>query len=205
MNRMLPLLVALSLTGLAHGAVYKWKDANGIVHYGDHPQPGAEEVKQIPIQTYRPTPVPPTRPATGGSGDTPLRYGPISFVSPANDTTIRDNQGNVAIQLSIEPTLRAGHAITLNIDGTRQDQTTTKTTFTLSNLERGTHTLQAIVVDDQGNELRRSDTLTVHMVRQSELFEQQDSNQPKQEGPIQQAPRAPQAPRFKPDPKKSNF
>jgi hypothetical protein len=31
---------------MAEGEVYRWKDANGLWHYSDQPQPGAELVKK---------------------------------------------------------------------------------------------------------------------------------------------------------------
>lgn len=205
MNRMLTLAITLVLASAANGAVYKWKDSEGIVHYSDQPQPGAEAVEQLPIQTYRPTPVPARATNAGANAGAPSRgYSTLAFVSPINDTTIRDNQGNVAVQLSIEPPLRDGHAIALSIDGSRQDRTVASTTFTLSNLARGTHTLQAVVLDSEGNEVMSSEALTLHIVRQSQLLQPQDPDQPN-EGPIQQAPRAPQAPRFNPDPSTSRF
>lgn len=204
MKRMLALVLPALLAGAAHGAVYKWKDSDGGVHYSDQPQPGAVEVEKVPIQTYKPAPIPVRASPNGRRQDADTTYDSLAFVSPSNDTTIRDNQGNIAIQLSIEPPLRSGHSIALTIDGQRQEQSVNATTFTLSNVARGTHTLQASVIDDQGNELMNSDTLTLHMVRQSELFKPQDPDQPA-DGPIQQAPRAPQAPRFNPDPKTSKF
>lgn len=204
MNRTLALVSTLLLAGTVHGAVYKWKDTDGGIHYGDKPQPGAVEVDEIPLQTYTPSPA--RRSSTAGDGDVEdaAPYSTLAFVSPANDATIRDNQGNVAIQLSVDPPLRSGDSILVSVDGQRQEQTVSSTTFTLSNISRGTHTLQATVVDDQGNDLMSSDTLTLHMVRQSKLFQPQDPDQPN-EGPIQQAPRAPQAPRFNPDPGTSKF
>ena len=31
---------------MAEGEVYRWKDVNGVWHYSDQPQPGAELVKK---------------------------------------------------------------------------------------------------------------------------------------------------------------
>lgn len=204
MTRMLVFATALLLTTATFGAVYKWTDNKGTVHYSDQLQPGAAEVKTVPIQTYKPSPVRSRSTASTGDSGKSAAYATLAFVSPANDATIRDNQGNVAIQLTIAPPLRSGHSIALSIDGTRQGQTVTTTTFTLSNVARGTHTLLASVVDAQGTELKTSAPLTLHMVRQSELFKPQNPDQPR-EGPIQPVPRAPQAPRFTPDPGKSRF
>ncbi len=204
MNRMIVLATLLMIATAASATVYKWTDSDGTVHYSDQPQPGAEEVSTVPIQTYRSSPASNRSRTTRQNTPQGEAYTTLAFVSPANDATIRDNQGNVAVQLNIEPPLRNGHSIALSIDGDRQGQTVATTTFTLSNLERGTHQLQASIVDAQGSELISSGVLTVHMMRPSELFEEQNPDQTN-EGPVQQAPRAPQAPRFKPDPKTSRF
>ena len=52
-----PLVLSL-LVGA--GEVYRWKDANGVWHYSDQPQPGAELVKSARLPS-----------ATPGGGSTP--------------------------------------------------------------------------------------------------------------------------------------
>lgn len=44
------LCLALSVT-MAHAAVYKWKDAQGRVHYGDQPKQAAEKIKGGPANS----------------------------------------------------------------------------------------------------------------------------------------------------------
>ena len=48
MRKILTLAAALLLAPavMAEGEVYRWKDANGLWHYSDQPQPGAELVKK---------------------------------------------------------------------------------------------------------------------------------------------------------------
>ena len=57
------LLIALTQTQVLYGAVYKWTDADGKVHFSDKPQPNA---KQIKIKTQ-------TKTATESSGDQLIR------------------------------------------------------------------------------------------------------------------------------------
>ena len=47
MNKQLVMIVALMCTGSAAfaGEVYKWKDAQGRVHYGDQPAQGSEKIE----------------------------------------------------------------------------------------------------------------------------------------------------------------
>ena len=49
MRKILCLAIAACLFApavMAEGEVYRWKDANGLWHYSDQPQPGAELVKK---------------------------------------------------------------------------------------------------------------------------------------------------------------
>jgi len=49
MRKILCLAIAACLVApavMAEGEVYRWKDANGLWHYSDQPQPGAELVKK---------------------------------------------------------------------------------------------------------------------------------------------------------------
>jgi hypothetical protein len=60
MRKTLAFAIALSLLGstaFAAGEVYRWKDANGIWHFSDQPQPGAELVRANRPATPAPTAV----------------------------------------------------------------------------------------------------------------------------------------------------
>lgn len=45
-------LLALTLCVSAQAEVYKWVDKNGVTHYSDRPQPGAEKLIVAPAQSY---------------------------------------------------------------------------------------------------------------------------------------------------------
>ncbi|SFN33020.1 protein of unknown function [Formivibrio citricus] len=50
MKRTAVLLFALTVSGVAAAAVYKWTDADGKVHYSNMPPPTGTKVKQPPAQ-----------------------------------------------------------------------------------------------------------------------------------------------------------
>lgn len=77
--RLIPALAVLCLMPLfahAEGEVYRWKDKNGLWHYSDQPQPGAELVKTArkpsvnppSAATANPAPAAPGASATSGAG-----------------------------------------------------------------------------------------------------------------------------------------
>jgi len=85
-------IAALGLLWLAGGAAaqtittYRWVDAQGVVHYSDTPQPGAQVIQLQSAQTYR-APAPSAAAikaarAEGASGNDPRR--PISPATSAS-------------------------------------------------------------------------------------------------------------------------
>lgn len=53
LKRLFAFLMAMSFSGLVHAGIYKWVDANGKIHFSDHPPPHVEsrEIK-LRINTY---------------------------------------------------------------------------------------------------------------------------------------------------------
>lgn len=92
----------------------------------------------------------------------------VAIVQPANEATVHDNQGNVAVQVAVSPSLAPGNRIVLVLDG-RPVAQQVGTTFALSGVERGAHTLQAQVVDANGATLAASPPVTFYMRQASRL------------------------------------
>jgi hypothetical protein len=71
--RLIPALAVLCLIPLfahAEGEVYRWKDKNGLWHYSDQPQPGAELVKAARKPAVSPPPAAAASPATAAPAAT---------------------------------------------------------------------------------------------------------------------------------------
>ena len=136
------ILLALGLgSGLAQAdAVYKWVDAQGNVHYTDHPRPGAEKVRLPKTQTYRPpsiteapTPVPDTSTATPTTG-----YKQFTIASPASQANLWYVH-EVQVAVSLSPALRSGDTLTYQLDG-QSIGPTTQSSVTFKDIARGAHT-----------------------------------------------------------------
>jgi len=95
-------------------------------------------------------------------------YTSLTIVNPASDATIRDNSGQVSIQLEIEPALHAGDSVTILLDG-REIGQGQGSAISLSNVDRGTHSLQVAIKNAQGDTVISSSTTTFHMQRTSAL------------------------------------
>lgn len=172
MSRPLLALALVILSAFAQAAVYKWVDANGQVQYSDEPYPGAEEIRDLEVQTYEPPPPPPPTPVEKPKKDKGkfTGYQAITIVSPAPEETIWENQGNVPVRISVSPSVRAdlGHRLVLLLDG--KDAGGGGDALTLGGIERGVHTVQAKVVDAGGGELASSDSVLFHLKRHTALL-----------------------------------
>jgi hypothetical protein len=160
----LPLLCGLML--LAGGPVfaakvYKWTDEEGNVIYSDTPRPGAVEI-DIPTEPAGIVPVPPEKIPAPKPLEAAAGYGSLIIASPRSDQVIEDAGGAVNVSLALAPALQAdkGHAIRLRLDGQALDARYTEAEITIPSVERGTHTLEAEVVDPSGAVLIASSPVT---------------------------------------------
>ncbi len=96
-------------------------------------------------------------------------YETFAIVQPEVDETVHDNNGNVWVQVALEPYLARGHEVALLLDGETISQWPA-VTFGLTGLERGTHTLQALITDSNGDVVVASEPVTFNMWQASLLF-----------------------------------
>ncbi len=85
--------------------------------------------------------------------------------SPGPGENIRDNRGNLAVTVSIEDQaqLPEGFAIRILLDGKAAAPDVPITRIPLTGVNRGTHELQALIVDGSGHVVARSPTRTFTM------------------------------------------
>jgi hypothetical protein len=92
----------------------------------------------------------------------------VSIVAPQNEETVHDNSGNVAVQVAVSGGKRAGDQLVLLLDGNpvpgRGDSR-----FMLTGVDRGTHTLQAQLIDSSGSPRASSPVVTFYMWQASRL------------------------------------
>jgi hypothetical protein len=179
-------LLAMGLLATAGASaatkIYRTVDEDGNVVFTDVPPKSGEQGEAVDLNQSN-TFTPPQRQDTGrslgswrgegeaaGDGEEPggARYRAVSVASPANDADIRDNAGNVTIGAAIDPELHSGHAVQLYLDGELQ-QSAQGTSFRLTNIDRGTHSVELRIVDQAGNTVAASAPSTFHLQRRSVL------------------------------------
>ncbi|WP_172838884.1 DUF4124 domain-containing protein [Solemya velesiana gill symbiont] len=163
------LLLLLLLPFSLYSAVYKWVGPDGSVHYSDVPQKGSEEIELPEPTIYQPRlpgngKVPGVEPEAVFSG-----YSKLAITSPKNEQVIRSNEGKVNVTLELLPELQQGHKFRVYLDGKEISSALTTTQLVLQNVERGGHTLSALVVDKESKERIRSNYVRFYLQKESEL------------------------------------
>jgi hypothetical protein len=156
------LLGLLAADGVLADA-YKWTDEDGVVHYSDRPQEGAEKVELPTVDTRRASTSSRSSSAarSDAAGDAqeatavvPFSYESIEVASPAAEETLWNIEGTLSVSLSLSPALRPGHQVRVYYDGTPQLVRTAN--FQLEDVYRGVHNIQVEVIDEMGKLMIRS-------------------------------------------------
>jgi hypothetical protein len=168
MKRLLVLLVLVACTVQAE--IYKSQNDKGEWVYSDKPSPDAERMKLPPLSTYTPAPIKQPSVSDTDREQPDDTYKSMVFTAPANDVTLRDNQGTVKASVRLEPLLKQGHKIQFYLDGTPHGTPVTSSNLMIKNLDRGTHALGARVLNASGKSLFSADPVTFFMRRESVNF-----------------------------------
>lgn len=178
----LALLLVLSMNAGAT-ELWRWVDENGVVHYSDRPHPGAERIELQRVQSFTPPPmatrdVQPedSRPSQDRAGSP---YTGLRIVSPGEEETLWNIGGELSVEVALQPALRAGHTLRVQLDGDRVVELPPgQTRITIDEVFRGEHRLRASVVDDQGRELVSSDPVVFFVQQASILNPNNPANRP---------------------------
>jgi hypothetical protein len=163
------LCLVLPCVGVQAQKIFRVVQPDGTVEFTDVPPSNrpAEEIQVQPLNT-----MPGIAPAPQTSTQTAENRGYSNFriTSPSNEEAIRDNAGNVNVDLKLEPSLRSGDKIALLLDG-ESFGGGKATAITLSDMDRGTHNLQAVVKNSSGQVVARSNSVTFTLQRRSVILQ----------------------------------
>lgn len=183
-------LVLILLSSAAFAEVYRWVDENGNTVYSDQPVDNAEQINLPEASTYSPVIVPIEEPAdndeTSDEGVAESEDMPpapdyqLQIASPQDDEALRVNDGNMTVNIQIRPALsqKRGDMIQLRMDGRPYGEPKAGLSFNLANVDRGTHTLSAVVMNANGEELAQSATIKFHLQRNSILLNPRTRDNP---------------------------
>lgn len=152
--------------------VYKWVDENGVVHYSDQPHTDAQKIHVQAAQTYKSSDsaaAPGGTPAPAAANAPQELYQGCLIAQPVNDQTLA-NVDSLTIIVRTDPSLRLGDHVFLLLDGLALNNgAATGTQFVLTPVDRGTHTLQAVVRDSGGGLMCQTPAVTFNVHQSSVL------------------------------------
>jgi hypothetical protein len=148
--------------------VYKWVDENGVTHYSDQPHENAQKVIVQAPQTYSAS----HDLYSSRSSAAPKTPGPAytcSVAQPTNDQTFQ-NTSTVSFAAEANPAPVNGDQLVLLLDGARVPNfPSSGGSVTLDSVDRGQHTVQAVVQDSTGKPVCQSTPVTFTVLQASIL------------------------------------
>jgi hypothetical protein len=157
--------------------VYRLVDESGNVSYSDQSHPNATLIEIEALPTYTPIISKGTpninRSTTDGATAVPVYK--IAILSPANDQAFWESSGTVEVKIQVEPELNQnrGDLIKVVLDGKQAGDLQSNTLISLTNIDRGSHSLKVTVVSSKGELLASSEQISFQLHRRSII------NQPK--------------------------
>ncbi|MFV2061239.1 MAG: hypothetical protein ACC653_11200 [Gammaproteobacteria bacterium] len=143
--------------------IYRNVNEDGVVEFTDQGVANSEKIKLKTTNTFKAadkkiTPRPEINDDSNDSGTQNVaKYSQIAISSPTPDQQIRSNDGLLTVSISISPGLNiaAGDQIELYFDGRSQGKQTS-TQFSLKDVYRGQHRVQAKIINKSGVVLKIS-------------------------------------------------
>jgi hypothetical protein len=161
------LLLLISLVGQAE--VYRSVDGQGNVIFSDTSTDNAEKIELQESYTYTP-------PVIVDLADDEPSLPPIEIAvpdyslvitSPSQNETIRENAGDITINSSITPSVNTdrGDKLIFTLDGQLKSVAQDATSYTFTNVDRGSHIAVVSVVDKTGKVIKSSKSILFHLLR----------------------------------------
>jgi Domain of unknown function (DUF4124) len=169
MRKFLFTLMSLACTVAVAATVYKWVDENGVVHYSDQPHENAEKVQLKAPQTYTApkTPAGPPQAPRQAASKPASAYQSCAISEPANDQVF-PNTDTVTAGVTVQPAVRPGDTAVVTLDGQRVPGVPASGgQFTISPVDRGTHSIQMTIQDSSGATVCTSPAVTFHVTQPS--------------------------------------
>jgi hypothetical protein len=163
------ILLLLSVSLVCGAAVYMQTDANGNVSYSDSPSPNAKMV-DVPTPSTIQTSTPQKKTHASSEGEDAPALGPtphqaytdFTIRSPEDQQTFQ-NQREIPVEVSATPHLQKNDSIQLYVDGKKYREPWFTQHMEIYQVDRGTHTISAELLDGTKVALKTSNTVTIYI------------------------------------------
>jgi Domain of unknown function (DUF4124) len=175
------ILILLSASFAATAAeVFRWTDDNGVIHFSDLPQEGAEKITVEGAQTFS-APAPQRRERDSGSTadeQDGFSYSAVNIVSPGSGEVLWNTGGSMKVSVNTQPKLKLGHTQMVYLDGqVAANLNGSQRSAELTGIERGEHTLTTEVRNADGDVVGTGNAVTF-MVQQTSVQNPNNPNIP---------------------------
>ncbi|MFP5382564.1 MAG: DUF4124 domain-containing protein [Gammaproteobacteria bacterium] len=169
MKLLMPALLLLFAVSSTAAEIYRHVDAQGRITYTDQPTDSAEPVALEPLNTLPATANPAATTGQHMAPGTPFTgYQSLVLTGVENGAILRNPTAPVTLGTRMQPQLQPGHSLLIHHNG-HQANTDNVSSITVPDIERGSHTFRAEVLDADGQVLIQSYDLTIHVHRASAL------------------------------------
>lgn len=153
-------LLGLFIAAAATADVWRWVDDDGVVHFSDTPVEGAERIdvseasRRTGARLFRPPPQIRADDEAAPEAEEAFSYESLTIASPAAEETLWNIEGTLNVSLDLTPGLQSGHQVRVYFNG--EPRMVNSTSFTIDEVWRGVHNIQAEVLDETGKLMIRS-------------------------------------------------
>ena len=167
-------LIVLPFSAVQAGDIYRHVDEQGNVTYTD--EPPEKDSKPMELEPLPEVSIPASdrssssensQQETAKKDEESELYKRVEIMEPEHDSAFWRGGGLVTIRVRAEPELSERHRYQLEFDGERGD-TSRSGTFSLNNVNRGTHTIVVHILDSSGDIITSSDTTRFTLHRPSQ-------------------------------------
>ncbi len=205
MRKIFLLATVLLVHSTSTAGIFSWIDASGNTVYGDNPPDTAVAQAVAPpkltilenfanryedLASTNSSGGSSRRAAETGGGMTFTKkvvdrpYTALKVIAPKADQSIRANDGDVSIALSLSPKLRPGDKVVIYLNGERQTSIRSRVA-NLTNLGRGEYKLLLEIQNKNGESLLKSSETSFNVLRNSVLTNKTKPYNPYQDDPSQ--------------------
>ncbi len=150
---------------LSAGEIYKSVDAQGRVTYSD--RKSNDKAEPVNLPTVNTQPALKTRSTSNKSNQTAVPNYTVEILSPASGTTFHADQRTINVQFSVNPKFGSNLTVQAILDGAPYGGEFHDIELNLSGLDRGEHSLNIILRNENGEILTQSQTIVLYVKRPS--------------------------------------
>jgi len=162
----LAILMMASCSCLAESEIYKIVDSAGRVIYTDTP-PAEDNADQLKLRSINqiPTPQPSDAKTLATDAEVFSGYSIVDLVAPTDNSLIHYDQEKVIVSLALTPELQPGHLVQFYLDGAAYGRPVRATSSAIGDLQRGSHTVSARLLNEEGETVANSRSVRVNVQR----------------------------------------